>query len=845
MHRRKAILCILLLIPFAAMATPVNADGLTESGSVDTLEGRGIFWSLTNNNYVLYVNSDGGVIYYLVEAGVHTEMWNTSLSVTVKCVRIDGNAQWLAVGHSSGALLISMSDQSISENISTPAAVTSIDFDIDGDLWLGHSAEPRRAVEYRGNTTTAVETDQHFGGVNDLKVLSDGTIITAGNDKKVFIFDPTTLTTQSLTESNSIETMVFSDNEVYMFLTTSSGEVIRYFTSNWTATTLQVGGATTRLTYSALSGNNSELYTGSNSFQKVWVIDPIAMTKSEEIDASGTTIGVIRGERGELYVISAMNPNSLVRLFDIDSDDDGIVDSQDKFPYDSTQTSDEDGDGHGDNAGGNDGDHFPDNPTQWDDADGDGWGDNPNGTDYDAFPDNEQQHADSDGDGYGDNTSGQGADEFPDDATQWMDTDNDGRGDNVNGTNGDSCPMVNGFSSKDRYGCPDYDGDGWSDPDVNWSFNYVQCTAENLNCADAFPHERTQWSDRDGDGYGDNGTGIQGDSCWTTHGNSTKIVERIINSDGSTTWTMTAAYGCVDSDGDGYADYGDDFHEDSTEFVDIDYDGIGHNRDYNDSNIAIQTFDQHCLINLDDDQGDCLPIRDVEYQEYRNTTTAAGDDPLGYTYWRIEQQGSETGADSKSTFDSAIEDAFTYGGLGFVGLTAAILLVSGIITTLRKRKAAKAFGNIKGFDPREAMEELTAEESGESFTASGGVTDQEMWEDDIPDIELGSAGDADIVAEDEDGKELVDIVDDATTLAEDASLEEMAGSISDTSEAAALEVPEDDDSDDGETTKSDTQPAAQEPPVAPPLPASGLPAGWTEEQWRWYGAQWLKDNDDN
>jgi hypothetical protein len=745
MHRRKAILCILLLIPFAAMATPVSADGLTESGSADTLEGRGIFWSLTSNNYVLYVNSDGGVIYYSVEAGVHTEIWNTSLSVTVKCVRIDGNAQWLAVGHSSGALLISMSDQSISENISTPAAVTSVDFDIDGDLWLGHSAEPRRAVEYRGNTTTAVETDQHFGGVKDLKVLSDGTIITAGNDKKIFIFDPTSLTTQSLTESNSIETMVFSDNEVYMFLTTSSGEVIRYFTSNWTATTLQVGGVTTRLTYSALSGNNSELYTGSNSFQKVWVIDPIAMTKSEEIDASGTTVGVIRGERGELYVISAMNPNSLVRLFDIDSDEDGIVDSQDKFPYDSTQTSDEDGDGHGDNAGGNDGDHFPDNPTQWDDADGDGWGDNPNGTDYDAFPDNDQQHADS-----------------------------------------------------------------------------------------------------DGDGYGDNGTGIQGDSCWTTHGNSTKIVERIINSDGSTTWASTAAYGCVDSDGDGYADYGDDFHENSTEFVDMDNDGIGHNRDYNDSNIAIQTFEQHCLINLDDDQGDCLPIRDVEYQEYRNTTTAAGDDPLGYTYWRIEQQGSETGADSKSTFDSAIEDALTYGGLGFVGLTAAILLVSGIITMLRKRKAAKAFGNIKGFDPREAMEELTAEESGEAFTASGGVTDQEMWEDDIPDIELGSAGDADIVAEDEDGKELVGLGDDATTLDEDASLEEMAGSISDTSEAAALEVPEDDDdSDDGETTKPDAQPAAQEPPEAPPLPASGLPAGWTEEQWRWYGAQWLKDNEDN
>ena len=108
MHRRKAILCILLLIPFAAMTTPVSADGLTESGSADTLEGRGIFWTLTNNNYVLYINSDGGVIYYSVEAGVHTEMWNISLLVIVKCVSIVVNALLLDVCHSFGVHIILM-----------------------------------------------------------------------------------------------------------------------------------------------------------------------------------------------------------------------------------------------------------------------------------------------------------------------------------------------------------------------------------------------------------------------------------------------------------------------------------------------------------------------------------------------------------------------------------------------------------------------------------------------------------------------------------------------------------------------------------------------------------------
>ena len=28
----------------------------------------------------------------------------------------------------------------------------------------------------------------------------------------------------------------------------------------------------------------------------------------------------------------------------------------------------------------------------------------------------------------------------------------------------------------------------------------------------------------------------------------------------------------------------------------------------------------------------------------------------------------------------------------------------------------------------------------------------------------------------------------------------------------------------------------------PPVPAEGLPAGWTMEQWRWYGEEWLRNN---
>ena len=72
---------------------------------------------------------------------------------------------------------------------------------------------------------------------------------------------------------------------------------------------------------------------------------------------------------------------------------------------------------------------------------------------------------DSDSDGFGDD-----CDVFVSDITQWSDMDGDGFGDNSQGNQSDSCPSVNGTSDEDRFGCPDRDDDGWSDPDEDWTF---------------------------------------------------------------------------------------------------------------------------------------------------------------------------------------------------------------------------------------------------------------------------------------------------------------------------------------------------------------------------------------
>ncbi|PXY76302.1 MAG: hypothetical protein CXX81_15420 [Methanobacteriota archaeon] len=110
---------------------------------------------------------------------------------------------------------------------------------------------------------------------------------------------------------------------------------------------------------------------------------------------------------------------------------------------------------------------------------------------------------DTDGDGFFDDV-----DVFPLEVTQWGDLDMDGFGNELSGFQGDSCTNVAGNSSGppngDRWGCPDTDGDGWSDPSTGWGVE---------EGADAFINDPTQWKDNDGDGFGDNITGFEGDEC--------------------------------------------------------------------------------------------------------------------------------------------------------------------------------------------------------------------------------------------------------------------------------------------------------------------------------------------
>ena len=179
-------------------------------------------------------------------------------------------------------------------------------------------------------------------------------------------------------------------------------------------------------------------------------INETTFTEEEEYTSSGRVILGTIGVDGEIYIISTFSTSSKIRLFDLDTDGDGITDSMDAFPYDSSQSLDSDGDGYGDNPQGNNSDQFPDDVSQWLTQMGMAMEIIHDGNDSDAFPNSQINGAIRDGDSYGDNINKQGGDRFPDDPTQWSDSDGDGFGDNLNGTNGDDCPNQNGFSTIDR-----------------------------------------------------------------------------------------------------------------------------------------------------------------------------------------------------------------------------------------------------------------------------------------------------------------------------------------------------------------------------------------------------------
>ena len=364
------------------------------------------------------------------------------------------------------------------------------------------------------------------------------------------------------------------------------------------------------------------------------------------------------------------------------------------------------------------------------------------------------------------------------DANEDLDDDNDGFTDEI-----DSCPSVAGSSSLgSELGCTDYDLDGYSDS------------------IDVFPVESTQWLDSDGDGYGDNSDGFEGDGCIDVAGTS-----------------IEDSFGCPDADSDGWSDLNDAFPNEGTQYSDADNDGFGdtltgYQGDECPGISGASTLDRFGCLDTDEDGWSDLndAFAEDSTQHSDSDGDGFGDNPLG------------------TTPDSCP---------GIYGLSEEV-----------RYGCPDADGD--GWEDR--LDAYSADARLWSDADDDGYADQTgtNLSDDCPEV-FGTSVEDLRGCLDSDGDGWSDSTDDYPNDA--------------TKHLASAEETEDNESlvlalvfvilaisvlGIGLLRRNNTQqheihsipmPNNQlAPPMVPPLPPGGLPAGWTMEQWMYYGEDYLK-----
>lgn len=805
MKRALGLFVVLLLAGQSVMLVGAssNLSTLTDAGLTQELNQPLVLWHTLNTGQILSVDNGGNLSVNTFSNGVLSTQWYYLLNVQVNKARIDAAEELVSVAHQSGALVIQLSTASVIRNITTPDPVNDAVLDGEGDLWLMYSAGKRRADQYDGFGFTGVSSTTVSAGISAFEILEDGRLVLASYDKKIYINSADGQLTNTLTEPDAIVSSVYPASNTTLLAGTTGGTVYRYNTDTWAVSSLSMGH-TKQTTF---LGSAYNMYLVGAKQGKVSFLDVSNFSLLEGFTASGDIVGVHAEFNGPFYAVGTTPDSTKIRYFDLDADGDGVNDRNDAFPNDATQSTDSDDDGYGDNPSGANADAFPNDATQWSDADGDGYGDNVAGNNPDLFPNNADQWSDADGDGYGDNINGMDGDVFPSESTQWSDSDRDGYGDNPDGFKPDACPTTNAFSTVDRYGCPDKDLDGYSDPDENWTVE---------DGADALPNNPTQWLDGDSDGYGDASDGQEPDSCPWEYGKSTKAVS--IDASSPSGYVAVPSFGCVDQDGDGWVDRTESplMDNDPTEHFDGDGDGVGSNSDYDDTKAFVQTEQDHCLNDKNDTSEACQGWNNPAYQAYRNGL-GLNESPLGYNAWNTSQQSNPDSDAALSVDEGIVKQVVMVGLAAFVALTVVILLAAFVLKQRATASTTKEYGGIAPSFSSNASQEALEGRGG--LSAAGGIIADASWDDDVEQLDFNQTdgfADMDLKAD--------DIPKDAGVMTyEEESIESIAGmpvQQKAESKASSLTDPE-------------------MPAETPPLPEGGLPDGWTMDQWRWYGHEWL------
>ena len=243
-----------------------------------------------------------------------------------------------------------------------------------------------------------------------------------------------------------------------------------------------------------------------------------------------------------------------------------------------------------------------------------------------------------------------------------LDSDSDGVTDDIDECEDTFPPVIvlaNGCIDESQIE-EDIDGDGYKG-------NYTYFPDNDTHVGDAFPFDKTQWQDMDGDGFGDNLSGERPDYCPDTFGKSDK----------------NERYGCLDSDGDGYSDIlGDDrFPENPTQWEDADKDGWGDNQSGTDADQCLDTDWQNEVFRLEAENNfGCAAYQsDTDNDGIMDDEDACPNTPEGAEVYpsgckiEVEAEPTETD-DSIFGMDPMIFYAAAGGGgLLFLGLVFIII----------------------------------------------------------------------------------------------------------------------------------------------------------------------------
>jgi len=805
MKRFIVLLIAALMLPIAAVVPLVSASdsNLVDSGYTQQIEPIFVYWKQMFDGSILTVDDAGKLSVNSFVNGTLIPQWELDLNVSTNTARLDSAQQLTVVCHDLGVIIVHMELQIANRQIPTSDPVNDADWDDEGDLWLAYYAGRRRAEEYDSQGATGTTSPQIQSGFNAFEILSDGRIIMGAYDKMVHVSsnDGTVLTT--LTESTAIVNVVMEDHNGDLLVGTANGKLYRYDTDSWAVETLSLAHGASIVSLEEY--DNSTYHVGTQN-GKLTQVAVTGFTEEGTYASVGRVIGSKQAFTGEIYIVTSSGSFSKIRLYGVDTDGDGVTNQIDAFPFEFTQWTDVDGDGYGDNPNGNLGDIFPTDSSQWADSDEDGYGDNVDGTNGDAFPNNSDQWIDSDGDGYGDNANGLEGDKFKNEATQWYDSDQDGYGENPIGITPDACPNTNGFSKEDRFGCLDSDLDGYSNPSVGWTVEQG---------ADALPQQSTQWRDGDGDGYGDNITGLSPDDCTWKAGNSTKAWI-IPNGSLAMEYAEVPSYGCEDTDGDGWVDVTEsqNMENDPNEHFDGDGDGVGSNSDYDDTRPLIQTEEDHCMLNFDDSSLVCQGWRNADYQSYLSRGDSTNDSDLSFAAWSARKNAGLL--DTNEVDSDTVKQVIMWGVPIFVLLSVVILLVGLVMKSRKTSSLVKMYG-VPYIPEENKSAENEALEGSAGLSAQGGILSDSSWDDDVASLDFSIEKEGLFEEETESNQ-----IEASDLYGEEDSLEAIAGIETPVSapEADVMEVPAE----------------------APPLPEGGLPEGWTTDQWKWYGQEWLDKN---